>query len=125
MGGERNPPLAQQGQMLCHHRQNALTLTAGAGRVTCSRQRGGQRGPAWLAETDAEDAVSVEVQPWASLGSVLGKGAATGEATARSPSVGILPWAMEIKIIRREYSRGQWRTNSNGWSMIVGRSLQQ
>ena len=47
----------------------------------------------------------------------------TGQATAKRPSAGAQPWAMEIKsasagvqpwametnVLRREYSRGQWR----------------
>ena len=36
VGGYRNPPLARQGQIMCHHRRNALMVTAGAERVTCS-----------------------------------------------------------------------------------------
>ena len=98
--------------MLCHHRHNAITVTAGAGRVACLRQRSAQRGPASPAEGDAERAVSVKEQPWAPSGPVLGKGAATGELTA--------------KVLRRKYSRGQWRRPKSYYgSMIVGRSLQQ
>ena len=44
-----------------HHRRDALTVTAGERRVTCSRQRWAKRGPAWLAETDSEGVVSVKV----------------------------------------------------------------
>ena len=54
-------------------------------------------GTSWLAEADAEDAISVDVQPRAPSGPVLGKGAATGDATATTLSAGVQPWAMETK----------------------------
>ena len=60
------------------------------------------------------------VQPWAPSASVLGMGAVTGEATAKSPSAGVQPRAMETKVLRREYSRGQWRPKSFGGSIAVG-----
>ena len=119
-GGRLTQPTPGAAAMLYHYRQNALTLIAGARRVTCFRQRCAQRAPAWLAETDAEDAVSVEVQPWASSGPILGKGAATGESTAKSPSAGVQPWAMETKVLRRKYSRGQWRPKPCSGSTAVG-----
>ena len=65
-GGRLTQPTPGAAAMLYHYRQNALTLIAGARRVTCFRQRCAQRAPAWLAEADEEDAVSVEVQRWAS-----------------------------------------------------------
>ena len=62
----------------------------------------------------------MEEQPWAPSGPVLGKGAAIGEATAKSPSAGVQPWAMETNVLRREYSRGQWRSKSFGGNIAVG-----
>ena len=61
----------------------------------------------------------MEVQPWASSGPILGKGAATGESTAKSPSAGVQPWAMETKVLRRKYSRGQWRPKPCSGSTAV------
>ena len=71
-GGRLTQPTPDVAAMLCHCRQNALTVIAGAGRMTRSRQRGAQRATAWMAEAHAEDAVSAEVQPWASSRPVLG-----------------------------------------------------
>ena len=38
-GGRLTQPTPGAAAMLCHYRQNALTVIAGGGRVTCSRQR--------------------------------------------------------------------------------------
>ena len=38
----------------------------------------------------------------------------------KSPLVGVQPWAMETKVLRRKYSRGQWRSKSFGGNIAVG-----
>ena len=43
----------------------------------------------------------------------------------KSPSAEVQPWAMEAKVLRREYSRGQWRQKSFGGSTAVGNGDQK
>ena len=54
---------------------------------------------------------SAGVQPWA--------------METKSPSAGVQPWAMETKVLRREYSQGQWRSKSFGGSIAVGNGEDQ
>ena len=55
---------------------------------------------------DGGKSLSAGVQPWA--------------IETKSPSAGVQPWEMETKVLRREYSRGQWRSKSFGGSIAVG-----
>ena len=43
----------------------------------------------------------------------------------KRPSAGVQPWPMETKVLRREYSNGEWRTKSFGGIIAVGNGEDQ